>query len=191
MMLRVLLVGAGGHAKVVRDAIAALGWSVKAYVDSRTVEWLDCAQYESDDAGFGDQLADSVAIGVGGMTPQALEARCVLAKRYAAARKSGPAVVDPRAIVSASASISDLAQVLVGSIVNADAFIGETSIVNTRAVVEHDASVGAGAHIAPGALVLGGAKIGDYCMIGSGAIILPGTSVPARTLVPAGSVYPR
>lgn len=189
MTPQILLVGAGGHAKVVGDAIAELGWNIKAYVDPHDAQWLNCMHYPSDDAGLADDMADSVVIGVGGMTPRGLETRSTLGRRYLS-NKKGPAVIDPRATVSTTAIVGDLAQVLVGSIVNAAAQVGEASIINTRAVVEHDATIGAGTHVGPGAIVLGGVKVGEYCMIGSGAVVLPGASVPSRTLVPAGSVYP-
>jgi len=188
MIRRVLLVGAGGHAKVLNDMLALLGWSIASYVDPKTANWLNCTRYESDDAALEDRLNDSFAIGMGGMTPQALESRSLLAGRYAAF-KAAPAVIDPRAIVSTSARVSDSAQVFVGSVVNADAYLGEASIVNTCAIVEHEASIGAGTHVAPGAIVLGGATVGNFCMIGAGAIVLPGVRVPDRTLVAAGSVF--
>lgn len=189
MNRRVLLVGAGGHAKVVADALSALGWSISAYVDPKEQRWIDAQRYDSDDAAIGERTADAVTVGIGGTSPAGLQFRHDLLLRYVNDRRTLPAICDPRAIVSSKATLSGGCQVLAGAMINADAQVGKAVIVNTRAVVEHDAVVGHGSHVAPGAIVLGGASVGSYCMIGAGAMVLPGARVPDRTLVPALSVY--
>ncbi|MBM3584957.1 MAG: hypothetical protein FJX36_11205 [Alphaproteobacteria bacterium] len=184
-----LLVGAGGHARTVVDALRAAGRPVRAYVDARAADWLDGSRFDTDQAALeSDDLYD-VAIGLGGMTPAALETRHALLSRYRAAGHTASLVVDPRATTSASARAGAGAQILVGSIVNAGAWIDEAAIVNSGAIVEHDARIGSGSHVAPGAIVLGGARVGTFCMIGAGAVILPGAKVRDRTLVPARAVY--
>jgi len=186
---RVVLIGAGGHAKVVNDALLAIGWPVVAYVDPNKAVWLNARQIEGDDAGLSDPSGDPIVIGLGGVNPGALEFRYGIMKKYIERGRAAPAVGDPRAIVSASAQISQGSQVLVGSVVNACAHLGEATIVNTRAVVEHDVTVGDGTHVAPGAIILGGATVGKFCLVGAGAIVLPGARVPDRTTIAAGSIY--
>jgi len=189
LLRSILLIGAGGHAKVVCDALHASGRTVGAYVDPRAAAWLDLLRFESDEAALADEALHDIAIGLGGVTPAALEARYAVMKRYQARGRSAPAIVDPRGALSGSAMLAPGAQALVGSIVNANAQVGEGAIVNTRAVVEHDARVGRGTHVAPGAIVLGGADVGEFCMIGAGAIVLPGVRIADRTLIPARALY--
>ncbi len=186
-----LLIGAGGHAKVLCDALWAAGRTISAYVDRRPAPWLEAKQIENDEMVLAFEAGDTFAIGFAGVAPEALETRYELFEKYRRKGLVAPPVVDPRAIVSPLSEILAGAQILAGAVVNSHARIGAAAIVNTRAVIEHDAKIGRGAHIAPGAIVLGGAEVGDFCMIGSGAVVLPANRVPDRTLVPAASRYPK
>lgn len=179
-----LLIGAGGHAKVVAEILAANGTPVVRYVDPATAAWLEVEQLTSDE----DALAAApgeAAMGVGGMTPDALTTRLALTQRYLEAGWTFPPVCHASAIISPGAEIGDGALVLASTIVQPDASIGTGAIINTGAVVEHDCKIGDGVHVGPGAIVLGEVTIGAAAMIGAGSLILPGTDIPAGTLVRA------
>jgi len=185
-----VLVGAGGHAKAVVEALGAAGHAITAYVDPAVCAWLDgVTRYETDDA---SELhdADGFVVGLGAVSPEGLAWRLNLFRRYTGRGWSAPIVVHPAAFVSAGATLTEGSMALAGAIVQPGAMIGAAAIVNTGAIVEHDSSVGEGAHIAPGAIVLGGASVGACAMVGAGAILLPGAAVPDRTLVPARGRYP-
>lgn len=183
--MKVVLVGAGGHAKGVAEALELAGHMVATYVDPRPALWLD-AEHETDDEAVTPDRG-ALVLGVGGVTPEDLRRRLALLDRYLERRFSAPPIVHPSAVVSRRARLAAGAIVLAGAVLQPDARIGRGALVNTRAVVEHDAVVGEGAHIAPGAVVLGGADIGACCMIGAGAVVLPGATVPALTTVAAGT----
>jgi sugar O-acyltransferase (sialic acid O-acetyltransferase NeuD family) len=187
----VALVGAGGHAKVVADALARLGIPVGFVVDAAAAAWIDAQRLTSDEAALArlDPTTTPIVIGFGGVDPAALDRRLKLAMRYAAAGFALPAVVHPAAILSAAARVADGAFVGPGAVVNAGARVGLAAIVNSAAVVEHDAVVGDGAHVAPRAAVLGGAHIGVAAMVGAGAVVLPGTAVDDRGRVPALALH--
>lgn len=185
-----VLVGAGGHARALVEALAAGGVAVSAYVDRAACAWLPGAQrFESDDASEGHR-ADGFVIGIGAVNPDGLERRLDLFRRYAARGWKAPAVVHSAAIVSSSAALGEGCHILAAAVVQPGAAIGAAAIVNTGAIVEHDSMLGEGAHVAPGAIVLGGVRIGACTMIGAGAVVLPGASVPDRMLVPANTRYP-
>jgi sugar O-acyltransferase (sialic acid O-acetyltransferase NeuD family) len=187
--VKVVLVGAGGHAKAVIEGLQAQGADIVGYVDRRKADWLRVRQYERDEE-FSDQDA-AVVIGLGGVTPDELSRRAALAAAWKLRGFRLPAVVHPNAIVSRSAQIGEGAQVLAGAIVQPDARVGDAVIVNTGAIVEHDATIGGGSHVAPGAKILGAATVGQSCMIGAGAVVLPMTCVPDRSLVAAATRWER
>lgn len=186
-----VLIGAGGHAKAICDAIAASGDAVSAYADPRAATWLDVDHYE-DDAETDRLDADlAVAIGIGGVTTDALGARLAVLDRFIDAGRPAPAIVHKAACVSPSAELGPGVIVLAGAVVQPAAKLARGTIVNTRAVVEHDSEIGAGCHVAPGAMVLGGCTVGARAMIGAGAVLLPGSTVPDDALVPALKRYPQ
>lgn len=185
-----VLVGAGGHARALVEALAARGVGIAAYVDRAACAWLPgVRRFESDDAADGSD-ADGFVLGIGAVNPEGLLRRLDLFRRYAARGWKAPAVVHPAAIVSAGAEFGEGSHILAAAVVQPGAAIGAAAIVNTGAIVEHDSTIGAGAHVAPGAIVLGGCRIGDCAMIGAGAVVLQGATVPERTLVPANTRYP-
>lgn len=188
--MSLLLVGAGGHARAVAEALAAAQSPVDAYVDPQPNNWLKARHLRSD-AEAEALPAQRFVLGVGGMAPEQLSRRHALFRAY---RKRG---WTPCTVIHASAVISPQAEIGAGCIILAQAIVqpaaklGEAVIVNTAAIVEHDSSVGDGTHVAPGAIVLGGCKVGAACMIGAGALVLPGAQVPDGTLIPTGGRYPK
>lgn len=187
--MSLLLVGAGGHARAVAEALAAGKTPVDTYVDPRPSDWLHARHLVSDNE-VEALPADGFVLGLGGMTPDELARRHALYRRYRDLGWAPRTVLHPAAFVSAHAELGEGCIVLARAVVQPAATLDEVVIVNTGAIVEHDSSVGAGTHVAPGAIVLGACTVGAACMIGAGALVLPGAEVPDGTLVPAGSRWP-
>jgi sugar O-acyltransferase (sialic acid O-acetyltransferase NeuD family) len=185
-----LLVGAGGHARAIAEALAAAQSPIDTYVDPQPSTWLK-AQHLRSDAEAEALPAEGFVLGVGGMSPDQLSRRHALFRAYRKRGWTPRTVIHASAIVSAGSEIGEGCIVLAQAVIQPAARLGEAVIVNTAAVVEHDSSVGDGTHVAPGAIVLGGCKVGAACMIGAGALVLPGAQVPDGTLVPAGGRYPK
>lgn len=186
--MKLVLVGAGGHARNVADTISACGDELVAYVDATPCDWLHVERLSSD--AELERIASSVGVvlGVGGIKPSELENRCSLLRKVGKGRPMQP-LVHPRAVVSKSAQLGDGCQIMAGVVVQSDCSIGFGAIVNTGAIVEHESRIAEGAHVAPGAVILGFASVGAFAMIGAGAIVLPGSHVPEKTLVKAGTVF--
>jgi len=182
-----VIVGAGGHAKVVLDACQ------RAYPGARL-------EVRDDDPA----KANATLLGVAIRTPiaAALGRRCHVAMGDNAARRriseavlqAGGAlasVVHPAAQVSRHAAIEGGAFIAAAAVVAPQARIGRGAIVNHGAVVDHDCEVGAWSHIAPGAVLGGAASVGESCLIGSGAVLLPGVRVAAGATIGSGAVVTR
>ncbi len=189
--MKLILIGAGGHARNVIEMLSPAGHELIGYVDPNPCAWIDRPhwKYESDTGSI--PLDVGVVLGIGGVTPDQLKRRMEILRRYREDGRAAPCIVHPQAIVSKTAALGDGAQIMAGSMLQANCTIGHGAIVNTGAIVEHDAQIEEGVHVAPGAIVLGAVSVGAYAMVGAGSIVLQGASVPAATLVKAGSRFPQ
>ncbi len=186
-----LLIGAGGHTKAVREAVAAAGDIVTAYVDPRPAAWLEVHHIADDATAYAYDETAGIVIGIGGVDPAALRRRLAVLDRYLGAGRAAAPVRHADASVSRSADLGVGAIVLAGAVVQPGATLARGAIVNSQALLEHDCTLGAGSHVAPGAMVLGDCTIGDCVMIGAGAVVLPASTVPDDTMIPAMSRFPR
>lgn len=191
---RILVLGAGGHARVVIDALRNAGGAevVAALDDDPRLAGGRCegvavlgplAELPRVVADLGVQ-AFVVAIGSG-------ERRLALAAAAEAAGLVARSVVHAAATVAGSAQIDAGAMILARAVVNPGARVGAHAIVNTGAIVEHDAEVGAGAHLAPGAILCGAARLGARAHGGAGSVVREGISVGADAIVGAGAAVVR
>jgi sugar O-acyltransferase (sialic acid O-acetyltransferase NeuD family) len=189
--LRVAVFGAGGHGKVVVDAIERNdGLVVACVADDRPQPgalFLGHAVIGGREALLaGSGGIDSVIVAIGDNRSRLEVAGWLLAQGFVL-----QSVVHPAAVVAPSASIGAGTLIMPGAVVNADARIGPNAIINSGAVVEHDCDVGEGVHVAPGAVLCGGACVGACALVGAGAVVLPGVKVGPARLVKAGTVATR
>ena len=99
-----------------------------------------------------------------------------------------PVIVSPHAYVSKHAQIGEGSIIMHGVIINANAKIGNNCIINNRALIEHDAVIGDHCHIATGAIINGEVSVGDETFIGSGAITKQAISIGKNCVIGAGVV---
>lgn len=188
---RIAVFGAGGHGKVVVDAIERnAGLAVTCVVDDRPQPGATLLGHPV--AGGREALLacrgaiDGVIVAIGDNRTRMEVAGWLEAQGFVL-----KSVMHPAAVVAPSASIGAGALVMPGAVVNSEARIGANAVVNTGAIVEHDCVVGDGVHVAPGAVLCGGASVGAGTLVGAGAVVLPGVKVGPALLVKAGSVAAR
>jgi sugar O-acyltransferase (sialic acid O-acetyltransferase NeuD family) len=180
----VVLLGAGGHAKVVYDAIVAakLAGRIEVRDDNRSLEgkpFLDTIVRTPIDT-----AAAMVHIAIGDNRARSKVMNTQRGRELLT-------VIHPGALVSPQSRIAHGAFVAAGAVVAAGARIGECAIINHRAVVDHDCIVGACAHVAPATTLGGAVEIGEGALIGSGAVVLPGIRIGKWAVVGAGAVVNR
>jgi UDP-perosamine 4-acetyltransferase len=95
--------------------------------------------------------------------------------------------ISPAAIISVSARLGRGIAVMAGVVINADVRIDDFAVINTRASVDHDCWIGEGAHVAPGSTIAGNVKIGRLAFVGAGATAIPGTNIGENAVVGAGA----
>jgi sugar O-acyltransferase (sialic acid O-acetyltransferase NeuD family) len=191
MSLPVIVVGSGGHAAVVADALLACDVRVLGFVDT------DPARRDAVVCGLpvlgNESVLDShtpgaalLANGIGGVRTEGL--RRPVQDRLESRGWVFTTVRHPTAIVSRFAQIGEGAQLLAGCIVQANARVGRGAIVNTAAVIEHDVELGEFAHVAPRALLCGTVVVGACSHVGAGAVVRQHVRLGERTMVGAGAV---
>ncbi len=182
----IILIGGGGHAKVMLDTALCANRMVLGFVDDEPdapiAEMPGCPECVG---GFSD--LETVAGGGFFLAVGDLGLRAELIEQMGACVFAAP-IVHPSAVIAESATVEDGVFVSAGAIINAHAHIGTHAIMNTGAIVEHDCRVGINTHVAPRAVLGGGVVIGDHTLIGIGATVLPGVRIGDRCVVGAGAV---
>lgn len=115
------------------------------------------------------------ALGIGGITIEALENRLEILRNNVADGRKFPAIIHPTTSISPSAKIGQGVHIMAMCSVGANVEIGEGAIINTGAIIEHGAVIGAGSHIAPRAVVLGDAIVEKCTFVGAGSVVIQGT----------------
>lgn len=191
----VVILGAGGHARVVLDALRSRGErEVVAALEADPARHggdLDGVPIVGGDDRLDDYPARDFAVAVAVVGFGAKVVRHALAQLLRSKGYELVTVVHASAVVSPRASLAPGAQVMAGAVVNPGATLAADAIVNTGAVVEHDCVVGRGAHLGPRAVLGGGVLIGPEAQLGLGAIVLPHLRVGTRAVVGAGAVVLR
>ena len=188
---RVLLVGAGGHARVCLEALRDSGAEVIAALSSDRSAvpglGLEVIGLDTQFAEFAEELgADGGFVAIGDN-----RVRARFAALIAGTGMSLPAARSRSAIVAADVTVGDGSLILPGAVINAATQVGDGTIVNTNASVDHDCIVGDFVHIAPGTAIGGGVTIEADAMIGIGATVIPGITIGEGAMVGAGAVVIR
>lgn len=194
MSLPILIIGAGGHGRVLADLAFCLGRQVLGFLDRDTQlhgRVIDGIKVLGGDERLIEYPARDVSLVNGLGSIAASDVRREVYIRLKALGYQFEALCHPGAIVGRSVTFAQGVQAMAGSIVQNGARIGENTILNTGAIVEHDCVVGAHSHLAPGAVVCGDVRIGENCHIGVGAVVVQGLSVGDGALVAAGAVVVR
>jgi sugar O-acyltransferase (sialic acid O-acetyltransferase NeuD family) len=181
------LIGAGGHAKVVLDALLstdAMAYGIRIRDGAQQLQGQQLLGYPIEVPAIAAEMENQsfhLAIGNG-------QARQRLFAMLIDIRAVPLSVVHPASSVSRFARVGDGSFVAAQAVVAAAAALGRSVIINHGAVVDHDCVVGDFSHIAPSAALSGGVVVGSGVLVGAGAKILPGLSVGDDAVIGAGAV---
>jgi len=178
--VRLLVIGAGGHAKVVIDAARCAGMQVVGIVGHPGDPAEVLGVPVSADASAIE--ADGFIVAIGDNATRAAKFAECLALGMTPVR-----VIHPSAVLAEEITVHEGTFVAAGVIVNVHAHIGVNVILNTGCTVDHDCVVGDHSHIGPTASLCGGVDIGEGVLLGAGANVIPGVSVGSWSVVGAGA----
>jgi sugar O-acyltransferase (sialic acid O-acetyltransferase NeuD family) len=183
-MSTLLILGAGGHGRVVADAAALSRQWTRVVASDRDPARCRAELVPGVTAmalGEALALASSVHIAIGGAESRETEAAAIAAASLAT-------VMHPTASVSPHADVSAGSFIAAQAVVAPGARLGRCVIVNHGAVIDHDVALGDFSHIAPLVALGGGVQVGRRVLIGSGASVLPGLRIGDDIVVGAGAV---
>ena len=177
--MKLIIIGASGHGKVVADIAKHNGYEEIVFLDDDEL-LRECAGYpvvgKSDSAPEGEVF---VAIGNA-------KIRKMLMERFS--DRIQPTLIHPNAVIAEDVLIGEGTVVMAGAVVNSGSVIGKGSIINTCSSVDHDCIVSDYVHVAVGAHLCGTVKVGESTWIGAGATISNNVSICGDCMLGAGTV---
>ena len=182
MCEKVILIGGGGHAKVIMDIVTACGDTVVGVLDDglekgAEVQGVPVIGAAIDAEKFPD-CRFVVAVGNNTIRHRLVDA---LEVRWYTA-------IHPSAVISPNATVGEGTVVMPAAVVNAGAKVGRHCIINTAAVVEHDNIICDYAHISCGAVLTGAVYVGEEALVGAAAVVRNNVNICAGCIVGAGAV---
>ena len=188
-----ILIGTGGHAKVVYDLLNYKGLTVDYVVDpKKKVDFFfkKTRHLINDNEIFKKFLPNScnIIMGIGSTNKKSILLRKEIFYKYNEQGYKFLKIIHDFSYISKNSNLSEGVQVFAGSIIQPSCNIGENTIINTKVSIDHDCYISNNCHIAPGATLCGGVQIGEDSFIGAGTVILPNTKLPSNSFIKAGKL---
>lgn len=191
--MQIVIIGAGGHGKVVLDILRAAG------------EYEPAGFVDSSPGRAGGTIGGLPIFGPANVLPKLWQRNiraAIVAIGDSRARQQYAAVlrehrfelinaIHPTASISPTATLGRNVVVAAQAAICTDARIGDSVILNTASVVDHECEIGDGAHICPGAHLAGRVRVGQAAWVGLGANVIQCLSIGEHSIVGAGAVVIR
>ena len=190
MRKKVVIIGAGGHAKVIVDILRKdPDIELKGCTDRRSGGFVLNVPVLGDDAILPNLYRQGIhhafiALGNNAVRHKAYQEALELGFQFVNA-------ISPFACISDSAVLGTGIAVMPGAIVNAEAVIGNNCIINTGASLDHDCNIGDSCHIAPGCNLSGNVTVGTGTFAGIGSKVIDGIQIGEWSIIGGGSVVIR
>lgn len=188
---RVLILGAGGHGRVILDILLQAGrYDVAGFLDNnrdihgRRVDGIPVLGTIDDLSFLADQFNINgviVAVGDNGV-------RRGLVRQIEAAGLDLINAIHPSAALARNATLGRNVVVAAGVVVCAHCQIGDSVILNTGCIIDHQTTIGEGSHICPGVRIAGRVKVEPGVFIGIGATVVPKVTLGCEAIIGAGAV---
>ena len=184
-MKDVIIIGAGGHARVIADIVHCRGDRCLGFLDDFTQNSIGNIPVLGKINDYVNHPDAFFIIGIG-----------KAAIRRKVAERMGEVqwytAIHPSAVVSdMNVSIGQGTTVMAGAVINPGAVIGAQSIINTAAVVEHDNQIGDFVHISVGARLAGTVTVESDSWVGIGAVVSNNLRICGGCMIGAGAVVIR
>lgn len=185
--VKIILYGAGGHGKVVLDALTLGEINSKSLIivdDNTNLSGHKLFNYLINPISSIKDLASfRFHISIGNNSDRSSIFKSIYKKN-----NEMLTIIHPKASISKYANIGIGSFFAANSVIAPNVSIGVGVIVNHGAIVDHDCFIGDFSHIGPTACLGGGVEVGSEVLIGSGSVILPGTIIGDGAIIGAGSV---
>jgi acetyltransferase EpsM len=186
--MNIMVVGHGGHSKVIADMILSTGENTivgfldDRYNDLRLIDGIYLGSISSarEILNKFNDVKFVIAIGDNRIRQSTFQRLGLSFDNYIT-------VIHSSAMVSPTAKVGYGTVVMPNSVINADSQIGHHTIINTSSVVEHDSILGNFSHVCPSATLTGTVHLGEGTYVGAGATIIPNIKVGKWAIIGAGA----
>ena len=183
---RIIIYGAGGHAKTVISLLRLLDWEITGIIDDGVpagtlvsgVKVLGGAEKLPELRNNGIENAVNAVGGIGNYL-----IRWNIFRHLQALDFRFPTLVHPTAFVEDTVTLADGIQILAQSYISSESSIGFGTLINAGVVVSHDGKIGQCVNLSPGALLAGAVTVQDFAQIGMGATINLEVTIGTRARV--------
>lgn len=187
--LPIAILGAGGHAQVIADALRSSPSTTKT-----PLIFLDDDPHIHGTERLGIPIVGAISglstfphrgvvIAIGNN-----RIRRKIAQRLDSEGETFVTVIHPRATIARDVVLGAGTVVFAHAVVNTGSEIGAHVILNTGSTVDHHNHLANYVHVAPGAHTGGDVTLGEGAFIGIGAIVMPQRTVGSWATVGAGAV---
>ena len=188
MSRTLLIIGAGGHGRVVADAAwLTEQWESIAFIDDRypalqhSARWPVIGAVVDLDNLIGKWSEVVIAIGDNAT-------RLEVQQKIGLSGFEISSVTHPSAQIAEDVTIGKGTVIFANAVINTGSILGDCCIVNTAATIDHDNRLGDGVHISPGVHLAGDVKIASRSWVGIGASVIHGCTIGHDVIVGAGAV---
>ncbi len=185
----VIVLGAGGHAKVIIESLRLSGRQILGLTDPASkvdAEFFGVRLLGGDDAILKFTNDEVLLVNGVGSLPGSNIRRDLTLQMKRRGYRFAP-VIHPSAVVASDVILDEGAQVMAGAVIQSGARIGLSCIVNTGAIIDHDCIVHDHCHIAPGVTLSGNVVVGEQTHIGTGSSVVHGILIGRKCVIAAGS----
>lgn len=192
MREQIILVGGGGHAKSVIDAIKGQNqYDIVGILDvsdklGEELEGIKVIGVDEDLHHYYQRGVKNAFITLGSVGNPTL--RIKLYNRVKSVGYRLPNIIDKSAIIAQSVQLGEGCFIGKAAIINSGSIIGNNTIINTGSLVEHDCAIGSFVHLAPRSTICGSVKIADNTHVGVNTTVIQGITIGKGSLIGAGSI---
>jgi sugar O-acyltransferase (sialic acid O-acetyltransferase NeuD family) len=187
----VIVIGAGGHTRVLISSINALRREIVGILHPDIMLIGQCIagiRILGNDDKVRDYVPNAIELVNGIGSVSSTGKRKDIYMKFKNNGYSFASVIHPAAMVMDDVQLGEGVQIMAGAIVQTGCNIGDNAIINTGAILDHNCKVGNHTHVAPGAVLSGDVQIGEMVHIGTAATIIQRIKIGDGTIIGAGAV---
>ena len=187
-MKKLLIIGAGGHGKVVADIAKQMHQYSDIYfaddrLDIQNMKISGIQVVGTTAFAFRHIKEYEIFVAVGNA-----DVRKKMMFQLVSQNAVLPVLIHPDAVIADDVSIGNGTVIMAGSVINSGSIIGQGAIINTCASVDHDNFISDYVHISVGTHLAGNVSVGERSWIGISAAVSNNISIASEVVVGAGAV---
>lgn len=178
--MKLTIIGASGHGKVVAEIAELCGYDEIEFLDDNVLVKKCLGWPVVGDSQLAKKVKNDIFVAIGNA-----EIRQRLMDELN--EKNMPILIHPSAVISRRVQIGRGSVIMAGAVINSDVQVGKGCIVNTASSVDHDCTIGDYVHIAVGAHLCGKVSIGNMTWIGAGTTVSNNIQITGGCMIGAGA----